>query len=512
MNIRHSLKLLAMLAVATGSKAAVVELEKINALSTGLGEGSAEISSFDAGSEQLFVINSGFASYSVFDFSDPLNVPAPTTVDLSAFGAGPNSIASFNGLVAVAVEANTVTDPGTVEFFDASGNHLRTLTVGALPDMLTFNQAGDQLLVANEGEPDAGINPEGSVSLIDLGQGVANATVNTLSFTAFNVGQPRHGELPADIILLDTVTVAEDLEPEYIAISEDDAEAYVTLQENNAVAVINLNNETITAIQALGFKDHSLAGNELDPSDRDGAGGTGAINLNTWPVKGIYMPDAIAAASLNGTSYYLTANEGDARDEDDRIKNLTLDPVAFPQAASLQQDAQLGRLDAQTNLGGGPMGFTELYVYGGRSFSIWDAASGAQVFDSGSEIAMKVAELNPELFNANDSTAAKFDERSDNKGAEPEGITVASAKGKELAFIGLERVGGIMVYDIGTPALAAFESFVTATDGDVAPEGLLFIPATDNASGEDLLVVSYEDTGTLAVFRLIEVIFRNAFE
>ncbi|MFC3195000.1 choice-of-anchor I family protein [Marinicella sediminis] len=509
--IRHSLKLLAMLAM-TGSSQAAIELEKINHLSTGLGEGSAEISSFDAGSEQLFVINSGFASYSVFDFSDPLNVPAPTTVDLSSFGAGPNSIASFNGLVAVAVEASTVTDPGTVELFDSNGNHLKTLTVGALPDMLTFNQAGDQLLVANEGEPDAGINPEGSVSIIDLSQGVANATVNTLSFSAFNVGQPRHGELPAEIILLDTVTVAEDLEPEYIAISEDDAEAYVTLQENNAVAVINLNNETITGIQALGFKDHSLAGNELDPSDRDGTGGTGAINLNTWPVKGIYMPDAIAAASLNGSHYYLTANEGDARDEDDRIKNLTLDPVAFPQAATLQQDAQLGRLDAQTNLGTGPNGFTELYVYGGRSFSIWDAGSGAQVFDSGSEIAMKVAELNPELFNANDSTAAKFDERSDNKGAEPEGITVARAKDKVLAFIGLERVGGIMVYDIGTPALAAFESFVTATDGDVAPEGLLFIPAADNASGEDLLVVSYEDTGTLAVFRLIEVLFGNGFE
>ena len=350
------------------------------------------------------------------------------------------------------------------------------------------------------------------MSLIDLSQGVANATVNTVSFAAFNVGQPRHGELPAEIILLDTVTVAEDLEPEYIAISEDDAEAYVTLQENNAVAVINLNSQTVTAIQALGFKDHSLVGNELDPSDRDGPGGTGAINLNTWPVKGIYMPDAIAAANIGGTNYYLTANEGDARDEDDRIKNLILDPTVFPQAAALQDDAQLGRLDAQTNLGTGPMGFTELYVYGGRSFSIWDASSGAQVFDSGSEIAMKVAELNPELFNANDSTAAKFDERSVNKGAEPEGITVASAKGKDLAFIGLERVGGIMVYDISNPALATFESFVTATDGDVAPEGLLFIPAANNASGEDLLVVSYEDTGTLAVFRLIEVIFKNSFE
>ncbi len=509
--VKQMVKICALMALIPNANA-TIELEKINTLSTGLGEGSAEISSYDKNSQKLFVINSGFASFSIFDFSDPKLASVSTQVDLSSFGAGPNSIASFDGLIAVAVEADTVTDAGTVEFFDVDGLHQASINVGSLPDMITFNQDGTQLIVANEGEPDGGINPLGSVSIIDLSNGVGTASVNTLDFTAFNAGQPRNAELPVNVLIAPGVEVANDLEPEYIAISDDNTQAFVTLQENNAVAVINLMTPAVEAIHSLGFKDHSIAGNELDPSDRDGPNGEGAININNWPVKGIYMPDAIAAIGLNGTQYYLTANEGDARDEDARIKDLILDPVVFPNAAELQTDAQLGRLDAQTNLCQGTNGYEELYVYGARSFSIWDGATGNQVFDSGSEVAMKIAELTPELFNANNSSAGDFDERSDNKGAEPEGVTTATINGKSYAFVGLERVGGIMVYDITTPALASFESYQPATDGDVAPEGLLFIAAADNASGHNLLLVSYEDTGTIGIFRLVDVIFNNSFE
>ncbi len=507
----YTIKTIILLAVTCGTHASI-KLDKINSLSTGLGEGSGEISSYDAGSQKLFVINSGFASFSIFDLTDPATSSGSTVIDLSSFGAGPNSIASYNGLVAVAIEANTVTDNGTVEFFDVDGVHQTSVTVGALPDMLTFNQDGTKLIVANEGEPDNGINPLGSISIIDINNGVPAANANNLSFSAFNVGQPRNGELPVDVIIAPGVAVADDLEPEYVAISVDNTQAFVTLQENNAVAVIDLVTPAISSIQALGFKDHSLAGNELDPSDRDGNGGSGAININNWPVKGIYMPDAIATVNIQGTDYYLTANEGDARDEDQRIKDLVLDPTAFPDAANLQLDAQLGRLDAQTNLGNTPNGFSELFVYGGRSFSIWNGITGAQVFDSGSEIAYKIAELTPGLFNANNASAADFDERSDNKGAEPEGITTANINDKVYAFVGLERVGGVMVYDVTDPALASFESYQPATDGDVAPEGLLFIAGSDNGSGQDLLLVSYEDTGTIGIFRLIDVIFENSFE
>ncbi|WP_154222951.1 choice-of-anchor I family protein [Marinicella rhabdoformis] len=495
-----------ILGCSTMAPAAVV-LIKVNSIDTALGEGSAEITSYDKSNSKLFVINSGFASFGIYDFSNPSQVPVATIINLSNFGAGPNSIASFNGLVAVAVEAETKTDTGTVEFFDSTGQHLKTLTVGALPDMLTFTHDGMKLVVANEGEPDEGINPMGTISIIDLTSGVASATVNTLDFSAFN------NQDLGETIIADGVAVIDDVEPEYVAISSDNNTAFVTLQENNAVAVVDLTDASITAIHALGSKDHMLAGNELDVSDKDGLKGEGEINLQNWPVKGLFMPDAIATYQVDGVNYYITANEGDARSEDERVKDLVLDPLTFPDLATLQADANLGRLKVQSNLGQGQTGYTELYAYGARSFTIWNGETGAQVFDSGSEFANIIASQNPEIFNANDASVDKFDERSDDKGMEPEGVTLGQVGDKTLAFIGLERTGGVMTYDVTDPVAPVFESYTPATDGDVAPEGLLFIPASDNGMNQDLLLVSHEDTGTIAVYTVSEdLIFKSDFE
>ncbi|MEO1654025.1 MAG: CHRD domain-containing protein, partial [Bacteroidota bacterium] len=140
--------------------------------------------------------------------------------------------------------------------------------------------------------------------------------------------------------------VAQDLEPEYIA--TNNTTAYVACQENNAFAIVDINTATVTDIVALGTKDHSLPGNEIDPSDRDSG-----INIANWPVKGFYMPDAIASFEINGQTYIVSANEGDGRDYDafsdeDRVKDLTLDPMAFPDAATLQEDENLGRLTVST--------------------------------------------------------------------------------------------------------------------------------------------------------------------
>ncbi len=497
---------LAMSLLAGSANSALV-LDKVNTINTTLGEGSAEITSYDKSNQKLFVINSGFNSFTIFDFTDPLNVAAGLTINLSTYGGGPNSIAAHNGLVAVAVEAEVKTDAGSVVFFDADGQFINEVTVGALPDMLTFTHDGQKIIVANEGEPDEGVNPMGSISIIDVSSGAAAASVTNLDFTAFN-----NADL-GDTIIADGVSVANDVEPEYIAVSADDSKAFVTLQENNAVAVVNLTNNSIEAIQALGFKDHSLKGNELDASDRDGEKGAGAINMQNWSVKGIFMPDAIASINVEGVDYYLTANEGDARDEDVRVKDLTLDSNVFPDM-TIQDDDQLGRLKVQSNLGMDKGGYTELYSYGARSFTIWNGDTGAQVFDSGSEFAQIIATQNPEIFNANDATADKFDERSDDKGMEPEGITTGVVDGKTYAFIGLERTGGVMTYDVSNPMMPAFQSYTPATDGDVAPEGLVFIPAADNGLNQDVLLVSHEDTGTIAVYTLgdNDLIFNSGFE
>jgi hypothetical protein len=242
--------------------------------------------------------------------------------------------------------------------------------------------------------------------------------------------------------------------------------------------------------------------NGLDASDKDGG-----INIQPWPVLGMYQPDAIASFSINHQTYLITANEGDARDydgfsEEERIKDLTLDPTAFPKAADLQNDANLGRLTVTSTLGDpdGDGDFDQLYAFGGRSFSIWKA-DGSVVFDSGDQLEQITASLVPALFNSDDGDPEKFDTRSDNKGPEPEGVTTGVIGGRTYAFIGLERTGGVMVYDITNPNRPAFVDYATTT-GDVAPEGLTFVAADHSPTCKPLLIVSNEVSGTTTFYEI----------
>ncbi|MFK8012457.1 MAG: choice-of-anchor I family protein [Marinicellaceae bacterium] len=455
---------------------AEITLTKVATYNTTFGEGSAEISAYDSKSQRLFVINSAFASFSIVDLANPLNPLSVATIDISTIGSSITSITVNNGLVAASIPADVITDNGAVAFFDINGTLQNQVIVGALPDMLTFNHQGNVILVANEGEPNEGIDPDGSISIINLDNGLENITVETIDFTEFNSQQPRFSELPKEVIIFPNRSVSQDLEPEFISILKDDSKAYVTLQENNAVAVIDLQTLQINAIHALGFKNHNVLGNELDPSNEDGLKNNGSIEIANWPVLGMYQPDSIASYSIGNADYYLTANEGDARDEDVRIKDLILDPTVFPDATLLQTNSQLGRLKVSNILGDidGDKDFDQLYAYGGRSFSIWDAETGNQVFDSGSEIEMQVAIQNPEIFNSNGGTVDSFDSRSDDKGPEPEGLIVNQIGSQYYAFIGLERVGGVVVYNITNPNQSKLEVFQSSTDGDQAPEGLLF--------------------------------------
>lgn len=884
-------------------------------------DNGAEINAFDPISQKLFVV-SGETDLQVVDLSDPTQPEALDAIDLSSFGAGANSVAIRNGIIAVAVEADPATSNGTVVFLDSDGAILGEIEVGALPDMLTFTPDGTQVLVANEGEPEDDIDPAGSISIIDLSAGFDSLSIQTADFTAFD---GREAELRAKgVRIFPDKTTSEDVEPEFISVSPDGTTAFVTLQENNAFAVVDIASATVTDILPLGAKDFSRGpaqltqltlddlpslgttpsgqeillgglsglwyggtdsnsgnlifytipdrgpnpdtldvdgdginerpfalpdyqarivklevtpdltsvtiadqifltqedgtpitgrsnisnevvdeqpvdlfgnplafdpfggdfegilrdangnfwmvdeyrpaiyqfspagvllnryvpegtaaqagtgggddqeneaditfgtetlpaeyinrrrnrgfeavalddetgilyafiqtplanpdraasdssdvirilgidtatgqpvaeyvylledpavrsggrvdkigdavfagdgkfyvierdsavgdtakkfifeidlsgatnlltldedeigifedgtleqqsadalatagiqpvnkikttnlpslgylagdkpeglallpdgtlvvlndndfalgegdipldgsvlqnpdpapitlgfiqfgeGNTLDPSDRDGG-----INLQNHPVFGLYQPDAIASFTTNGQTYYITANEGDARDEDERIADLTLDPTAFPDAATLQQDDQLGRLQVSTIDGDidGDGDFDQLFSYGGRSFSIWDEV-GNQVFDSGDQIAKITAELAPELFNADDGDPAEFDSRSDNKGAEPEAVTVGQVGNRTYAFIGLERAGGgVLVYDVTNPTTPEFLQYIR-DDADIAPEGLTFISADDSPNGQSLLVVTNEESETVAVYEFI---------
>lgn len=493
-------------------------LTPIGTYATGLfDEAAAEIAAYDAATRTLFVVNGGSSTIDLLDITDPTAITLKGQIDATEYGGDATSVAVYNGLVAIAFPAEEKTNPGTVGFFTADAAFISAVTVGALPDMLTFNADGTKVVVANEGEPNDNytIDPEGSVSIIDLSGGDAaaltDANVVTVSFTDFNTDGARAAELPAEVrVFGPNATVAQDLEPEYIAVVGETA--YVTLQEANALAVIDLAAGSVEAIVALGFKDHMAEGNRIDTTDEDGG-----FMLQNVPVLGMYQPDAIAAVTAaDGSVYLLTANEGDTRDydgysEEGEVSELTLDAEAFPNAADIQAETAAGKLGVITSTGdaNGDGAFEALYLPGARSFSVW-SVDGTLVWDSGEDFETITAAAYPDYFNSsNDGT--ELDDRSDNKGPEPEGITTAVIDGVTYAFIGLERIGGVMVYDVTDPTAPVFVTYTnnrnfeadpaTAEALDLGPEGLLFIPAADAPDGQtNLLVVTNEVSGTTTIF------------
>ncbi|MBT9256408.1 choice-of-anchor I family protein [Phycicoccus sp. MAQZ13P-2] len=472
--------------------------------------GGSEITAYDARTRRLFVVNSGAGTVDVLDISRP---EAPRKV-AALDTPGVNSVAVHRGLVAVAQQADPKTAPGSVRFFDArTARPVGGVTVGSLPDMVTFTPDGTQVLVANEGEPEgycAGqVDPEGSVSVVDLRRGPGRATVRTADFRFWD---GREAALRASGVRIygPNASASQDIEPEYV--TTDGRTAWVTLQENNAVATVDLRTARVTRISALGTKDHSVAGNGLDASDRDGG-----IAVRTWPVRGLYEPDAVAHLSSRGRDYLVTANEGDARDydcfaEEVRVKDLTLDPTVFPDAAALRQDAALGRLTVSSTSPAGPAGVTELQALGGRSVSVRDARTGALVWDSGDAFEQLVAARQPALFNANNDDNDSFDSRSDNKGPEPEGLDLGALRGRTYAFVGLERSSGIVVVDVTDPTAGRVAGYAsnrsedpaadatTGAAGDLGPEGILFVPAGDSPTHRPLLVVGNEVSGTTTIW------------
>lgn len=487
-----------------------IALTPLGTYQTGLyDEGAQEIAAYDPVSRTLFVVNAQAATVDIIDISEPMTPTRTAQIDATAYGSQANSVDVLSGIVAVAVENEDITANGSVVFFDRDGDFLKQVTVGVLPDMVTFSPDGQHVLTANEGQPndDYTVDPEGSVSVIDISGGVATATVTTLGFTHFN-GVPLD---PRIRIFGPGSTASQDLEPEYIAVSADSTRAWVTLQENNALGVINLETMTVTQLIALGYKDHNLPGWGLDASNQDDA-----INIANWPVRGMYMPDGIAAYEVGGNTYLVTANEGDARDykgfsEQTRVADLVLDPAIFPNAAALQENEALGRLLTTTATGDldGDNVHEAIYAFGGRSFTIWNAA-GKQLYDSGDSFERITAGAFPEEFNSNNAENDTFDNRSDDKGPEPEGVTLGEIGGRTYAFVGLERIGGVMVYDVTNPSAPTFVQYVNPRDftgdaeadtaGDLGPEGILFIPGTDSPTGAPLLVVANEVSGSTTVY------------
>ncbi|SHJ93400.1 choice-of-anchor I family protein [Pseudozobellia thermophila] len=476
-----------------GPDASELRFNKIGGFANGSGdEGFAEISAFDAKTQRLFIVNPNENEVSVWNIADPSNAVKLSGIPLNGT---PNSVAVHGGLLAVAVENANKQTNGAIATYDTESLQLvDSYTAGALPDMVTFSPNGKYIVAANEGEPNDGytVDPEGSITVIDL----KKREVGTLYFSNFDAGQIGNGFR----VFGPGATLSQDVEPEYVAVSDDSKYAYVTLQENNGIAVVDLRAMAISAVYGLGTKDHRLGNNTMDASNKDGLVG----NFQNWPVYGFYMPDAISFAKIKGSDYLITANEGDSRDydgysEEERVKDLDLDPTAFPDAEELQRDENLGRLKITTANGDvdGDGDYDKIYSYGGRSFSIWDT-HGSLVYDSGDDIGRKTFEMAPDYFNADEGEP---DGRSDDKGAEPEAVTTLKVGGTTLLFVGLERTGGVLVYDITNPTAPAFLNWIFDVQ-DVAPEGLLVVPAKDSPTKENLLVVTNEVSNTISIYEI----------
>jgi hypothetical protein len=484
---------------------------------------SAEISAFDASTKRLYVANSVGGKLDILNLTNPAAITAVASINISSYG-GINSVYVRNSLVACAIENSSPQQNGSVVFFDQNGVFLKQVAVGAMPDMITMSPDGRYVLTANEGEPNAvyTTDPEGSVSVIDLQGGIANLTqanVTTATFGAYNSqaaalrvqGIRIYGGLATT-----PSTVAQDLEPEYITVSANSQTAYISLQENNAMAVLNLTTKQITALRPVGYSDLSQPGRGIDASDQ-----TTDVLIANWPVKGMRQPDAINLFEVGGTSYILTANEGDARDysgfsEQVRLgaAGYALDATAFPYANLLKNNNVLGRLNVTNKLGDtdGDGDFDEIYAYGGRSFSIYNAATGAEVYDSGNLLERVTATdaIFGSIFNASNTfgEVPVRKNRSDDKGPEPEGVTTGRIGTNLYAFVSMERVGGVMVFNINNPATPVLEAYVnnrgtTAGTGDLGPEGIVFISAADSPTSQPLLVLSNEVSSTIAVYSVL---------
>ena len=541
---------------------------------------SAEIVSYDSCLDRLYVVNSQAASIDVLALSANDSIPSKAgNIDLSLAAAAAgieigaaNSVSAKQGLVAVAIEAKVKQNPGLIALYRSDDlSLLATYPAGALPDMVTLSSDGQTILTANEGEPsgDYTNDPEGSMTIVDISKGYdEKAVVKQVSFSAFNVGGNRHSELGAHVRIAGPAgtSVAQDLEPEYMALNDDDSKAYVALQENNAMAIIDIATAQVDSIKGLGEKSWNAAsGNTLDASNKDNGVGEFA---SYEQLVGLYMPDTLASFNVGGADYIISANEGDGReyiysttqqacetashdwdgdahevggDDEDATKYanelddcisftdearggniVDLVDVSHPLKAALDDNNQLKRIKVVADKESYSAA-DNIVTFGARSFSIWNAQA-ELVFDSGDDIAKKVFASDNQNFNVtndNNDPAETADNRSDDKGTEPEAVEVAEINGKQYAFIGLERQGGIIVYDVTVPSAPVYQSYInnrnfsepvcTEVDegecdndtynsaaGDLGPESIDYF----SRAGKHFIAVGNEVSGTTSVFQI----------
>lgn len=485
--------------------------------------GVAEIVAYNPNNQKFYLVNGIENKVDIVSLKDleagdePMELELETRIDvedmIDGFDVGDLTSVAVdmkNGRIAIAVQEDDYDKNGAILILDEDGNYLTHFACGVQPDMITFSPDGRYVLTADEGEPREGygedsVDPLGSVTVVDLDAEEPEAVVVT-----FEAWDDKRDELvEQNVLVKKDLLPSADFEPEFIAVNPDATVAYVALQEANAIAVLDLESLEFTDIFALGFKDHREEGNELDViKDKD-------IKIENQDLLGVYMPDGIDLVEIDGDLYLLTANEGDATewgDDDNEYTNMTEIEIAGEEVEVMDKEKMDGFPEVEDDVN---------FILGGRSFSMFQVTEEGLdlVFDSGSDFERITAERYPDTFNASNKNN-KLDSRSDAKGPEPEDVVTSVIADRVYAYIGLERISGLMVYDITNPEEASFVAYLNTRNfdidfpedddelldpaiGDVSAEGLAVVKAEDSPTGHTLILVANEVSGTVAVYQHI---------
>ena len=517
---------------------ATVKITEISAISLD-GEGSGEIATFHPGSKRIFATNGVKNSIDIFDIS---NVAAPKKVgslSLSPYGNDVTSVAAGRDVVVAAVLVTETfsatgapsTPNGKLVVFDTNGKVLSSPDIlGVLPDSVTFAPNGTTALVAIEGQPVCAkddpattakedtdylkaSDPEGGVSIVDLTNPAA-PVVKFAGFKQFNVAQMKAKGIAVSSVVNN---VAKDFEPEFIT-AVDNKYAYVTIQEANAIGKLDIEAASFESVTRA--FESKLSVTARDTSDRD----SGAGPRNYANVVGASQPDAIASFKVGSGHYFVTANEGDAREytclnDDQRGSSLKVDSRRFPNWSTLSASAALGRAKVNPTIGDrdGDGDIDTIHLRGSNSMTMY--RNGIALWDSGELLdqiqikAFGVANINGSHSLSSDKSTMNYvgQDRSDDKGSEPEGVAVGMVGNTRVAILGLERMTALAVFDITQPRSPVFQEWLQmlpakATPAkDVkhwSPEGIVFVPADKSPSGKALIITSYELSGSISIHQI----------
>lgn len=518
---------------------ATLKVTEIASIASGDGEGSSEIAAYHAGSKRIFATNGVKNSIDIFDITDVANPKKVGAVSLAPYGNDVTSVAAGQDVIVAAVHVTETfsatgvptTPNGKIVVFDPSGKVLSSSDIlGVQPDSVTFAPNGTTALVAIEAQPVCAkdnpataekentdyakaSDPVGGVSIVDLTNPAA-PVVRFAGFDKFTVAQMKAKGIAVSSVVNN---VSKDFEPEFVS-AADMKYAYVTIQEANAIGKLNIESATFVAVTRAFESKHSTVAR--DTSDRD----SGAGPRNYANVVGASQPDAIAAFKMGAARYFVTANEGDAReysclDDDLRAASLKVDPWRFPNWSTLSASAALGRAKVNPTIGdsNGDGDIDTIHLRGSNSMTMY--RNGVVIWDSGELLdqiqtkAFGVANINGSHSLSSDKSTMNYvgQDRSDDKGAEPEGVAIGMVGDRRVAILGLERMTALAIFDITDPGNPVFQEWLQmlptkATPAkDVkywSPEGIVFVPADKSPSGKALIITSYELSGSLSIHQI----------